>query len=210
MWKDAEAHSQAVFSALLQHFIKHQYLNFFFTCQDKKKRLETLLQHCSNQLFLPLSFPSPHTFNQQMWSVLFLNISQLVYSHHHSPLGVHICQSMLHTNIMVLLPLLKTLQWLPTSFPFRIQSKNLHRPQGPPRRCRCQPPSLIFGTSPGSRLQTHWSSSSSPDMTCSLGWPQPPNKLFPLPGTLFPTLHLAERWIKDLFSLTTTATWSFT
>ena len=127
-----------------------------------------------------------------MWSVLCLNTSQIIYSHHHSPIVAYMPVHAPHKYAGVTTSLLKLFRGFPPHSPLGSSPETFTDPQGPPWFCLCQPPSLTSDTSPCS----HFSLTGLPlvprTWSAPLRWTRPPNKLFPLPGTRFPTLHLAN------------------
>lgn len=149
------------------------------------------LQYCSNRSFLPLSFPSPCTFNHQMWSVLCLNISKSFI-----PISTQIwgCYHFPTEN---------------PSWPFRIKSRKRHRPQCPPWPACASIPALSLVPPLAPSFSLAGLPLVSQMRPAPLRWPLPPNELFPLSGTLFPSFHLANFTDLSRFNLTVAATWSF-
>ena len=220
VWKYSEANSNAVLSTLSQHAIKHQHPNYFFYLP--RQRLESpydisyinkskvYLQYCLNKSFLSLL--SLSLLHIQPPNVV-CSVPNCFPSHLFPSTQFHSsskCQSMLYTNMMVLLPpLLKTLQRLPTSFLFMIKSRNLPRPQGPPWSYLCQPPSLISDISPCSQLHPHWSSSSFSDMTYSCKVTTASQQAISSAWTTLAYSSLRSLLLIFPDSLTTIVTWSF-
>lgn len=157
---------------------------------------------------MSLFFPSAYyTFNHQMWSVLCLSVSQGIYSHQPSPTVVQDASSCSTQIWWCYYPhYWKLFRGFPPHSPLWSSPETFPDPKAlqDPTCASLPASSLILPLALSSTLtglpQVHHTWPTPPR------WPQPPNKLFPLPGPLFPRVTSTDL---SKLSLTTIATWNF-